>query len=63
MSRHKAYESKGMFGRTIPSQSNGLIKLSEEEYKQQMIRATEREKTKLFQSEEYKQAVRKKGSA
>ncbi len=34
LSGHKTYQSKGMFGRDIPYQSNGLVKLTEEEYKE-----------------------------
>ena len=55
------YKNKGMFGRPIKTQPNGLVKLTLQEYEQQMKETTEREKTKLFNSEEYGEAVKMKG--
>lgn len=59
--QNRIYQNKGLFGRPNAIQPNGLAQLSVEEYTEQMLEATEREKARLFASEEYKEAMRRKG--
>ena len=54
---NRKYQNKGLFGRPNQIQPNGLIQLSLEEYRAQMLEATEREKSLLLDSSEYKAAI------
>ena len=58
---HNKYKNKGMFGKPNDEKTNGLKRLTMDEYREQMRIATDKEKAKLFSSPEYKAAVEKKG--
>ena len=56
----RRFQNKGMFG-VKRSQPNGIRQISVEQYAQEMLEATENGKKQLFESEEYKAALRRKG--
>ena len=58
---NRYYQNKGLFGRPNEIQPNGLIQISMEQYRAQMLKTTEREKALLLDSEEYKEAIKRKG--
>ena len=57
---NQKYKNKGYFGMEN-RQCNGLQQISLEEYQHQMQLTTEAEKARLFESDEYKEAVQRKG--